>query len=168
MNIFATHHHPVICAQNLDDKRVNKMTLETAQIICTVLNERGFTTPYKSTHSNQTVVRWAKEEDNFNWVLHHFWALANEYRVRYGKTHKCALLLVCIPQTNPGYLDTDIDFCNFARVKKDNLDFTHIPNTHRAYKLLLTHKWIKDKRKPKWTNRRMPEFFVKKFYGGEV
>lgn len=36
MNIFASDACPTKAARNLDDKRVVKMVLESAQIICTI------------------------------------------------------------------------------------------------------------------------------------
>lgn len=38
MNIFATDVSPVACAKALDDKRVVKMVLETAQMLSTAMH----------------------------------------------------------------------------------------------------------------------------------
>ena len=45
MNIFILDRDPKVCAQYHCDKHVVKMILETAQMICTVLNEVGHETP---------------------------------------------------------------------------------------------------------------------------
>lgn len=89
MNLFASSHDPVLSAQALDDSRVIKMVLETAQMICTVMSMRGEKqTPYKSTHPTHPVTLWCNRNDrNFYWLLHHHKALSEEYTYRTGKTH---------------------------------------------------------------------------------
>lgn len=47
MNIFATSSNPRDCAQSLDDKRLVKMTLETTQILSTVMHLSGHAGPYR-------------------------------------------------------------------------------------------------------------------------
>lgn len=94
MNIFAVDNDPYKAAQNLCDKHVVKMVLETTQILCTVANEKGFNSPYKSTHKNHPCVLWAKLSPfNWSWLLVHGIALCNEYSARYGKVHKCEEIL---------------------------------------------------------------------------
>ena len=50
MNIFILDEDIKTCAQYHCDQDVVKMILESVQILCTALNKKGFTTPYKSTH----------------------------------------------------------------------------------------------------------------------
>lgn len=90
MNIFVLSHCPVEPARLLCDKHVVKMTLETAQILCTVLREHGLEAPYKATHKNHPCTVWAGEAFmNFEWLVRHGYALVDEYQHRYGKKHKC-------------------------------------------------------------------------------
>lgn len=90
MNIFAVHTDPQIAASYHCDKHVVKMILETSQMLCTVLNDRGIETPYKPTHRNHPCTKWAAESrENFQWLLSLGFWLCVEYRSRYGKTHKC-------------------------------------------------------------------------------
>lgn len=49
MNLFVSDLDPCQAARNLDDKRVNKMILETAQMLCCALHARGIAAPYKPT-----------------------------------------------------------------------------------------------------------------------
>ncbi|WP_231579463.1 hypothetical protein [Photobacterium iliopiscarium] len=49
MNIFILDHDIEKCAQYHCDQHVVKMILESVQLLCTALNKKGFTTPYKST-----------------------------------------------------------------------------------------------------------------------
>ena len=89
MNIFVLHPMPDVAARMQCDKHVSKMTLETAQMLCTVINELGGTSPYKSAHVNHPCSVWARETmGNFIWLWEHGMALAKEYTDRYGKVHK--------------------------------------------------------------------------------
>ncbi|MGM0444361.1 MAG: pyrimidine dimer DNA glycosylase/endonuclease V [Fibrobacterota bacterium] len=84
MNIFILDYNVDLCAQYHCDQHVVKMILESAQIACTALNLRGFSTPYKSTHVKHPCVLWAKASfDNMQWLLRLAHALNREYRYRY-------------------------------------------------------------------------------------
>ena len=75
MNIFVTHLDPVKCAQNLDDKRVIKMILESAQMLSTSINVSGGKGPYKTTHVNHPCSVWVRSSNaNYYWLLNHFQA----------------------------------------------------------------------------------------------
>ena len=50
MNIFVLDTDISKCARYHADKHVVKMLLEGTQMLCTVLNCNGVTTPYKATH----------------------------------------------------------------------------------------------------------------------
>lgn len=92
MNIFALDNDPRLAAQMMCDKHVVKMTLETAQILSTVMQEKFPNDPYlyKPTHKNHPCVKWVRESyDNFMWLVRHGYALIDEYTYRYGKRHKC-------------------------------------------------------------------------------
>ena len=87
MNIFILDKDINKCARFHCDQHVVKMILESAQILCTALNKKGFTTPYKSTHEKHPCVLWAEEShDNFLWLSKLAFALNNEYKYRYKKT----------------------------------------------------------------------------------
>lgn len=89
MNIFYVDRNESLAAQALCDKHVVKMVLESAQILCTVLNERGIDTQYRSTHKNHPCTLWAGNSlDNFSWLGSHALALSEEYTFRYDKEHK--------------------------------------------------------------------------------
>jgi hypothetical protein len=86
MNIFVLDKDIEKCAQYHCDKHVVKMTLESVQILCTALNKKGFTTPYKSTHIKHPCVLWVEESfDNFLWLKSLALALNTEYRFRYER-----------------------------------------------------------------------------------
>lgn len=95
MNIFILDTEITLCAQYHCDRHVNKMILESVQILCTVLNKRGFDTPYKPTHAQHPCVLWADQSyDNFRWLAELTDALNREYRFRYQKDRDHASMRV--------------------------------------------------------------------------
>ncbi len=86
MNIFILDEDIPTCAQYHCDQHVAKMILESAQMLCTSLNKRGFVTPYRSTHIKHPCVLWLDESyDNFLWLKELAVELNREYRFRYDK-----------------------------------------------------------------------------------
>jgi hypothetical protein len=87
MNIFVLDREPKKAAMHLCDKHVVKMTLESAQILCSAYAKNA--APYKQTHINHPCSLWArKSKQNYNWLIEHAYALCDEYEKRYGKIHK--------------------------------------------------------------------------------
>lgn len=85
MNIFVLDLNIEKCARYHCDRHVVKMILESAQIACTALHQRGFRTPYRPTHARHPCVLWAGESyTNLRWLLRLGKALNGEYRYRYG------------------------------------------------------------------------------------
>jgi hypothetical protein len=94
VNLFVLHRDPVIAARSQCDRHVVKMTLETAQILSTAAHLLGQKAPYRPTHLLHPCVVWtAACRGNWNWAVAHGLALADEYRRRFGRTHKCATVL---------------------------------------------------------------------------
>lgn len=156
MNLFVTNLNPTLAAQNLDDKRLRKMILETAQMLCTDAWRRGITVPYKPTHQNHPAVLSLHNPDVFNWALRYFDALHFEYIDRFGKSHASHTLIrpyFSATHSTEGLLP----FANCARNSALGLDFTHlpIPDSYRAY---LSARWASDKLAPVWTNRNQPSW----------
>ncbi len=105
MNIFFLNPSPVKAAQLQCDRHVVKMTLETAQLLCTAhqVLDGDDTSLYRITHKNHPSAIWARETSaNYCWLYEHFIALCNEYTFRYDKTHlteiKFADRLAKLPQ----------------------------------------------------------------------
>ena len=99
MNIFAFSNDPYTAAKLLDDRRVNKMLLESVQIISTVCHEVGYPiipltkagTPYKPTHKKHPAVKWAGESSgNLNWLCNYTRWLGFMFNLRFGREHSCA------------------------------------------------------------------------------
>ena len=84
MNIFVLSEDPIEAAQMQCDQHVVKMTLETAQMLCTPFPNGS--APYKHTHYNHPCNVWVRESKaNFIWLCDHGDALAQEYTDRCEK-----------------------------------------------------------------------------------
>ena len=87
MNIFALDSNAELCARYHCDQHAIKMILESVQLLCTALNKKGFTTPYKSTHAKHPCVLWVESSyDNFQWLVSLTEALNAEYRYRFSRS----------------------------------------------------------------------------------
>lgn len=90
MNIFILDTNPSLAAQYHCDKHVVKMILESAQMLCTAINEEvgAPITPYKSTHKNHPCTKWVSaSRTNALWLHTLMECLGDEYTHRYGKQH---------------------------------------------------------------------------------
>lgn len=158
MNIFVTSDDPVECAQNLDDKRLVKMVLETAQLLSTAMHVMGRTdAPYKKTHANHPCSIWTRaSKGNYRWLENHFNALCNEYSLRYGKMHKCEALQMKFNFGRDSMPDGELTpFVNCSQFKDIE--------TKLAYRLTMISKWTKDeenKRPPRWTKSMPPDWLI--------
>jgi hypothetical protein len=86
MNIFVLDSDIDACARFHSDRHVVKMTLESAQMLCTVLHENGIQAPYKPTHRHHPCTLWAgRSLSNWIWLRDLALALNDEYRYRYRK-----------------------------------------------------------------------------------
>lgn len=158
MNLFASHTDPRLAAEALDDSRVTKMTLETAQMICTALADRGIKKlPYKPTHASHPVTQWVMQDDrNLYWLLQHHRALAFEFRRRFDKVHASwrdvgKVFIDVIPaQPAPK------TFQNSAGRSSLGLDYTWVKDVQAAYRMYLRARWLLSK--PVWTDRGAPEW----------
>lgn len=91
MNIFVVDRDPVVAARQLCDKHITKMTVESCQILATVMHRYGLghLVTYKPTHQNSPCTRWAGDSfQNFYWLFLHAQELAYEFTRRYDKIHK--------------------------------------------------------------------------------
>lgn len=82
MNIFVLDEDPVLAAQYHCDKHVNKMILESAQMLSTVVGAG-----YKPTHQSHPCTLWvAESRSNAMWLVQLCEALNEEAAKRYSKT----------------------------------------------------------------------------------
>ena len=164
MNIFVTDKCPMISAQALDNKRVVKMAIETAQLLSAAIFINSniiYEDIYKPTHLKHPCTIWASARSgNWDWLFQHFIALCEEYSFRYTKQHasgniKSSLLSRRV-HIKDGAMTT---FVNCTKSEAMQIDFKHISEPCEAYKKYLTAKWNHDKLPPKWTNRKPPSWY---------
>jgi hypothetical protein len=105
MNVFYLDKDPSEAAKFHCDKHVVKMILESAQILCTVINEKaGYQiTPYKSTHRHHPCVIWAGESvQNATYVYSLAYYLNQQFmkRFKHVVNHKSYQMLVDVSMQN--------------------------------------------------------------------
>lgn len=112
MMIFFVNNDPVKAAQDLGDKHVVKMIVESAQLLSTVhrikdgfqkdilsdsgrkkriwkLEDGRDSLFYAATHVGNRYVHWTGQSvSNYLWLVEHLFGLQQEYTSRYGKKHK--------------------------------------------------------------------------------
>ncbi len=155
MNIFVVDPDTWKCAQALDDLRLNKMIIETAQLLSTAMHVQGYTGNdiYKISHVNHPCAVWARQtQANYKWLLLYMSDLVEERMNRTGKNHKSYQIFNSLcggtKLMPPGDL-TPWPNCTPNK---------HITDIHEAYKVTMRDKWANDKRTPKWTNANKPSW----------
>ncbi len=96
---------------------------------------------------------WCRENKaNYQWLLDHMKALAEEYYRRRGKWHKSYEKLFKTLSEGITYLPDGqlTPFPNCAANKSKGVCFKHIPDVHEAYRLYLQERWKNDVREPVW------------------
>jgi hypothetical protein len=90
MNIFILDEDIQTSAQYHCDKHVVKMTLESAQLLCSAHIAHNLPAPYKMSagHMKHPCAIWAREtQDNYFYLWELAKELCTEYSYRYGKVH---------------------------------------------------------------------------------
>lgn len=164
MNIFASHHCPIQSAHNLPNVLLNKMVVESCQILSTVHHTLdGIQVGYKPTHSQHPSTVWTRSTSaNYQWLYAHFKALCEEYTFRTGKIHKSSELLNVL-----GKLPTNIKKAElepFAMAMPDPHKRLGIFDQTVAYRSYLKEKYAEwaCREKPiavSWGLRNQPEWY---------
>ena len=163
MNIFLTSKNPEVAASHLDNLRLNKMILETAQLLSQAYRHLygEDVNLYKNTHINHPCAIWAREsESNYKWLVSYFFRLNKEKEERdkhtfnkIVKTHASFKKLFHIFEsklTIGEILQKDFPNINFSF---NCTDFKDLP-VELAYQKQLIKKWNNDfertKKHPEW------------------
>lgn len=160
MNLFVTSLCPEESANALDNKRLGKMIIETAQMLSVALGEQGKPRlvnnngePMKPTHVYHPCTRWiCANDDNFNWALQHFDCLGREFVRRFSKYHATHRNNVHIVG-NRGWTQEGLSSFANCSMFKDN------PNVFEAYRDTMKEKWALEK--PSWGFRGPPSWLHK-------
>jgi Pyrimidine dimer DNA glycosylase len=110
VNIFFIDKCPSKCAEQMVDKHVVKMILETCQLLSTCHHVYGSTVPDMLALSfrNHPCNVWVRESrSNYVWLHRHLVALCQEYTRRYRKTHKLSSLAIILAKPPATMFDYD-------------------------------------------------------------
>lgn len=169
MNIFATSPCPVESAVALDDTRVIKMILESAQMLSTAIyicSGHLHKDIYKPTHLKHPCTLWATASSgNWQWLYKHMDALCKEYTFRYKKQHSSGRLLDLLWSYHTKFLPEGgiSEFVNCTKSASLERDFLSVSDVHLAYRMYLALKYASAERKPRWTHRGPPVWLQQHF-----
>jgi hypothetical protein len=150
MNIFVLDTDIQKCARYHCDQHVVKMILESVQILCTALNKKGMSTPYKSTHQKHPCVLWVEYSyDNFIWLKNLTIALNAEYKYRFENTNDHKSINVIKEISNYHYENRGLT--DFAQAMPDKYKVPEDPVM--AYRRFYVGEKM---RFAKWTKRKIP------------
>ena len=164
MNIFYTDPSPLLSAKVLDDRRLNKMIVESAQMLSTAVlhyysnnNKLMVDNIYKQTHKNHPCSIWTRiSYSNYNWLLEHLKYLCSFYNIRFNKIHKTSALIEPLTY-NRDLIQFDIlentlpPKCN---PYKDNILYEDVKkDVVESYRLTLLDKWSNYKVVPRWNGK---------------
>lgn len=152
MNIFVTDPSPYKSARYLDNTRLVKMTLETAQLLSGAIILNGGSATYKLSHKGHPAMKWVSStKGNYKWLYKHFLGLLAEYKIRSSKEHSCKRLINELRDGINYIPDGELQpHVNCAANNEKGVSFKHIPCVYTAYRLYLQERWKFDKRPPKW------------------
>jgi hypothetical protein len=153
MNIFYLDNDVERCAEYHCDKHIVKMTLETAQLLCSAHWVNGSEAPYKLAHKNHPCSIWVRSSlSNYIYLCNLGLALCYEYQYRYKKTHKSqAVIEWCL--NNPPEL-SDFGFTSPALAMPEQYKSNDPVKSYRDY-------YINEKTFAKWKSRDIPFWFNK-------
>lgn len=160
MNIFATDDDPYVSANNLDDLRLSKMVLESAQLLSTACYLKGVRDDYlyKPTHVGHPCTQWLLESrKNVSWLLDHATSMVKIKLIATSNIHSSVVPL----SVSIKYIDKfpDIDrtpFRNCTSLKSHEYDHLDV---FTKYKIAMIMKWSTDLVPPKWKNRQPPDWW---------
>ncbi len=146
MQIFRLHEDMRQSAKWYCDKHM-KIILEATQVLCTVVNESGGESPYKTTHKNHPITAWARQSlSNWKWIREFVSVLNDENNYRYRKDHKSALIARDLQEPN---ID-DIGLTPFPLAMPNVYKNGNLEKSYRKYYV------CEKKHFCKWTNRPVP------------
>lgn len=170
MNLFVTDPDPVVCAMNLDDKRIGKLLMECNQMMSLAIKSHWpeddgsyvfWETQTELTsglsYLNHPVSIWVRQtRANFLWTLEHAVALSNEFQHRFNRDHASGNRLSFMRRYSDIIPEGGLtEFQNSA--KNGEIDFTYLP-VPDSYRHYLAARWQTDKRDVTFTNRHSPEW----------
>lgn len=179
MNIFLSRNNVVDSVRDLDDLRLQKQLVEVYQLLTLAIKEQQAGHEIKAGHYHHPVYLFYK--DNIPFLAYYGYECCREYHHRFNKWHSLTnyfdsrmydfnmfvidndgyILAMEIPQYVAYYMEGSKGQPNYIRTTE---------NVGELFRQKLIKKWNTDKekgRKPRWTNRQVPEFYQKEMGNGE-
>lgn len=180
MNIFVLDKDPKVAARMLCDLHVNKMAVESAQMLSTVRRMSDGDPEQRPSKSGKRLVKYWKMEDevledvlykpvhmshpctvwtmisasNYMWHYEHFVAIGEEFKFRFGKEHgslsKLKDVLADVPRNVP-----DVGLTDFAQAMKNYPHCMVKQNAVQAYRNYYHYakpfaQWNRGRAAPDW------------------
>lgn len=160
MNIFATDPSPVKSALALDDLRVNKMIVESAQMLSTAVHLHSSVAVkgiYKPCYKYHPCTIWTRDnQSNFDWLVQHALALCVIFERNSYTEHKTQFVIQLCDEYKfllpKGDLTPFANCTPFKGVEYNDFDVCEL------YRMTMRNKWETDIKPPKWTNRKYPNW----------
>jgi len=178
MNIFAVHNNPIISAQQLCDKHVVKMIVESCQLLSTAhrlldgyedreKTKSGRTRKIYKMHDpemesklckfvmpNHPCAIWARETtSNYIWLSKHTLGLCGEYTDRYGKVHSMEPLALLLNEKLPSNIPVD-ELTEFVQAMPKQYK---MPNPILGYRYYYCYE---KSRFATWKNSKHPNWYI--------
>ena len=159
MNIFYVNRNAKIAAQEMCDKHVVKMILESAQMLSTahrVLDGDEYANSvglYKMAHKNHPSTIWVRSSyQHYKWLYDHMIALMQEYTYRYGKHHATERLKVPLSEY-PNAIPVD-GFIDPPQCMPEHCKGDDTVQSYQTYYIVEKSEFATWKRraKPEWWN----------------
>lgn len=148
MNIFVLDKNPEQAARYIDDVRLPKMIVESAQMMAASLRRHGATDeqmpltkagkPYRGGYKHHPCTVWAGDsEANFIWLARHAIELCVQYENRFGKVHACRgpihSMIGLIPLFTDKYPSPKATLTPFAQAMPDEYKDDDVVKAYRSY-----------------------------------
>lgn len=157
MNVFVLDENPIVAATYACDKHLVKMPLETAQLLSTVAQKRGYQALYRITHRNNPITNWVGNSvHNWTWLCEHGLELSRQYTRVFGKIHKCQNVIQNLAdrtleiwsELGDSKRHTDFFLCMPDDCKDTENPIESYRNCYRIHKSYMA-KW-KNRQPPSW------------------
>ena len=162
MNIFILDEDPRVAVQYLSDQHVNKMTLETVQILCDVSLDLGQpvdTVPYKHTKGNQLPQKWIiQSRANWDWATIYLNYLNERFYLKSFRNHGAYDVM----KSSFIFLPKDGPLTPFPLTWNDDMYCCWVPadplQSHRDYYCIKYNKWKSQGKKMTWDTGTKPDW----------
>lgn len=138
-----------------DNMRTVKMLLESTQLLSSAMHLNGQTGPYKLNHAKHPSTLWAAESsDNWRCLYEHARGLADEYKERFGKEHKCCAVLQ--------QMILQVDYAKFNNHQPTPLKLA-MPDEFKSSNPVKSYRdYYSTKEKMRYPKNKVPDWFLKR------